>query len=335
MNKNFCIYIIVAFIFIGTKLCGQVTPPGETKPIPESNGLYLSSYDEPQKLSRPEAVCACQNKGDGWRLPTAGELQQIATKSSLLTTGLTYWSIDKVDGKLEFYSVGSENGKLKKEPYNTKNSIRCVWSSTEFVPISGAMEVAAESDNKPSTEPVTITKEEAQVANNEVSNEPQTKNKDAEKTHPQAKDEKEELPKESANIFSAKFPYKHSLGIIGGNITGFSYKTFVKDHFAIELDLAACQVFVYFDKFYMGIPVLNLNFLYQGQFTKGLYGIAGGGGNIGFDIINNDVWWGLCTLFGLEYVFEKPVSIQFDFRPGFGQMDFAWALCLSVRYVFK
>ncbi len=63
--------LVVLCLIFGYQLFGQTdTPPYGTKLVPGSNNLYLFSYDEPEKLNRPDAVCACQNKGDGWRLPT-------------------------------------------------------------------------------------------------------------------------------------------------------------------------------------------------------------------------------------------------------------------------
>ena len=122
------------FMLLGIQLYGQDTPPYDTQPVAGANGLYLFSYDEPLKMSRPEAICACQNKGAGWRLPTVSELQQISAQNAGLTAGYTYWTIDKVYGKLKFYTVSADNGKVKKSSYNAKNSIRCVWSSTSIIP---------------------------------------------------------------------------------------------------------------------------------------------------------------------------------------------------------
>lgn len=387
------------FLMIGCRLFGQTdTPPYGTTLIPGSNNLYLFSYDEPEKLNRPDAVCACQNKGNGWRLPTLNELQVIASQNVGLTAGNTYWTMDKVVGKLEFYAVSS-NGKVKKCSYSDKNAIRCVWSPNVAAPDPKPVEAVQKPVTKPVTEPSPKEPENNAVAvetpapkskeepkSDNKTAEPQTKKKDEEKPAPtpKVKEEKEKPPKENKYVFSEKFPYKHSLGIVAGNINGISYKTFVRKHFAIELDLAGCEVslcsfrdyYEYYDnynyqsKYYeyirtvsaMSGPVLHLNFLYQGHFTKGLYGMVGGGINIGYsftpelrkayrpNMYNNPYanWEefgkaGAGALLGLEYVFEKPVALQFDFRPGYGilfsDLDyynfFDWSLCLSVRYVFK
>lgn len=333
------------FLMIGCRLFGQTdTPPYGTTLIPGSNNLYLFSYDEPEKLNRPDAVCACQNKGNGWRLPTLNELQVIASQNVGLTAGNTYWTMDKVVGKLEFYAVSS-NGKVKKCAYSDKNTVRCVWSPYVAAPESKPVETISENNAVVEETPTSMAKEEQPKDNNKAA-EPQTKKKNEEKPAPtpKVKEEKEKPQKESRYVLSEKFPYKHSLGIVAGNINGISYKTFVRKHFAIELDLAGCEVSigVPFD-FYLGTPVLNLNFLYQGSLTKGLYGIAGGGINIGYELFELGGKAGAGALLGLEYVFEKPVSLQFDFRPGYGCVFddyhdyhfFDWALCLSVRYVFK
>ena len=372
---------------------GQVSPPYGTKPVEGANGLYLFSYDEPEKLNRPDAVCACQNKGDGWRLPTLNELQVLASQNAGLTAGNTYWTIDKVVGKLEFYAVSS-NGKVKTCTFSDKNTIRCVWSpyvaATETKPVEAVSEPVTKpvneqgsdvSENKADVEttPAPIAEGEQQKEEKKAA-EPQTKSKDEEKPvqSPKVKEEKEKTHKENTAIFSEKFPYKHSLGLVAGNINGISYKTFIKDHFAIELDLAGFEVSLcsFYNNYYyqynyykynrtilaMSAPVLHLNFLYQGHFTKGLYGMVGGGINIGYsftpelrkayrpNMYNNPYanWEefgkaGAGALLGLEYVFEKPVALQFDFRPGYGilfsDLDyynfFDWSLCLSVRYVFK
>ena len=381
------------FLMIGCRLFGQTdTPPYGTTLIPGSNNLYLFSYDETEKLNRPDAVCACQNKGNGWRLPTLNELQMIASQNVGLTAGNTYWTMDKVVGKLEFYAVSS-NGKVKKCSYSDKNAIRCVWSPNVAAQDPKPVEAVQKPVTKPVTEPspkepennaVAVetpapkSKEEPKADNKTA--EPQTKKKDEEKPAPtpKVKEEKEKPPKESKYVFSEKFPYKHSLGIVAGNINGISYKTFVKDHFAIELDLAGfemslCPIETYNSYYYGGYyyyrnvlatsaPVLHLTLLYQGHFTKGLYGMVGGGINIGYSFTEElrspyqpymyncpYCYWeefgkgGAGALLGLEYMFEKPVAIQFDFRPGYGILFsdlndyhfFDWALCLSVRYVFK
>lgn len=402
MNTTFCKipYLFLGlFLMVGIRLYGQETPPYGTKPVAGANGLYLFSYDEPEKLNRPDAVCACQNKGDGWRLPTLNEMQVLASQNVGLTAGNTYWTMDKVVGKLEFYAV-SANGKVKKSAFSDKNTIRCVWSpyvaTTETKPVESVSEPITKpateqgsnvSENKvdDETTPAPKAKKKQQKENNKAA-ESQTKNKDEEKPvqSPKMKEEKEKTPKKSTAIFSEKFPYMHSLGLVVGNINGISYKTFIKDHFAIELDLAGFEMslcsfrdyYEYYDnynyqsKYYeyirtvsaMSAPVLHLNFLYQGHFTKGLYGMVGGGINIGYSFtpelrkayrpyMYNDPYanWeefgkaGAGALLGLEYVFEKPVALQFDFRPGYGilfsDLDyynfFDWSLCLSVRYVFK
>lgn len=159
----------------------------------------------------------------------------------------------------------------------------------------------------------------------------------------------------------AQAPYTHSIGGNVGNMQAFSYKTFVTNHFAIQVDLGT--------KITLGAGEhwnteiwdfeLNPNFMYEGHFTKGLYGFIGGGVALGY---NWNLWglqydwygyhWGARTcdngkfgvnaIMGLEYKFNAPVTLQFDFRPGYGLLFdenwhwsyFDWGLNLSCRYTF-
>lgn len=155
--------------------------------------------------------------------------------------------------------------------------------------------------------------------------------------------------------------YTHSIGGNVGNMQAVSYKTFITNHFAIQVDLGT--------KITLGAGrhwnaeiwdlELNPNFMYEGHFTKGLYGFIGGGVSLGY---NWNIWgahynwvghhWGSRTcdngkfganaIMGLEYKFNAPVTLQFDFRPGYGLLFnrdwnwsyFDWGLNLSCRYTF-
>ncbi|MCQ2284231.1 MAG: hypothetical protein MJZ57_04960 [Bacteroidales bacterium] len=99
---------------------------------------------------------------------------------------------------------------------------------------------------------------------------------------------------------------------------------------------------------------LNANFMYEGNFTKGLYGFVGGGVSMGYNwnFASWDYWggnyhsdlgkFGLNAILGLEYKISAPVTFQWDFRPGYGclfaeHVDihyFDWSVNLGVRYTF-
>lgn len=157
-------------------------------------------------------------------------------------------------------------------------------------------------------------------------------------------------------VFSAQAqaPYKHSIGVTAGTLEAVSYKTFITNHFAFQADLG--YQYIVTDVQYWGksreLQALNLNpnFMYEGSLTKGLYGFVGGGVSLGYLWINplfvldavSLGKFGTNAIVGLEYKFNIPLTLQFDFRPGYGLIFdeyntlnfFDWNLCAGVRYTF-
>ena len=162
---------------------------------------------------------------------------------------------------------------------------------------------------------------------------------------------------------NAQAPYKNGIGVSVGNMQALTFKTFAGNHFAFQLDLGT--KFITTDGRFRnmnltGVNVwsleLNPNFIFEGHFAKGLYGLVGIGGSIGYSwntLSYNGifgVWhtrsdFGKCGangIFGLEYKFNAPVALQFDFRPGYGCLFaegydfhyFDWSVNLGVRYTF-
>ncbi len=161
----------------------------------------------------------------------------------------------------------------------------------------------------------------------------------------------------------AQAPYQHSIGVTVGNFQAFSYKTFVLDHFAIQVDLGT-KILCTDGEDFNGLVSLDLevnpNFMYEGNFTGGLYGFAGGGVSLGYswsiwdhryvgrpDTHNWDVGkFGINAILGLEYKLNIPLTLQFDFRPGYGMWFaegyrrnnvvnfFDWSVNAGVRYTF-
>lgn len=156
---------------------------------------------------------------------------------------------------------------------------------------------------------------------------------------------------------NAQAPYKHSIGATVGNMQAISYKTFVTDHFAIQVDLGnkiLCtngeyppitngerQIRQKWEEWNFWDLELNPNFMYEGHFVAGLYGFAGGGVSLGYSWRHwNPVmaayytgwinyyppyrarWdrgkFGVNAMLGLEYKLNIPLALQFDFRPGYG-----------------
>ena len=173
-------------------------------------------------------------------------------------------------------------------------------------------------------------------------------------------------------VFSAhaQAPYKHSIGATVGSMQAFSYKTFVTDHFAIQVDLGTKLTHTDGENV-RGINIwdleLNPNFMYEGNFVAGLYGFAGGGVSLGYSWTAwdprvshshytlywhyNEHYWdvgkfGINAILGLEYKLNIPLTLQLDFRPGYGMLFgekfwgdnvwnyFDWSLNAGIRYAF-
>lgn len=182
----------------------------------------------------------------------------------------------------------------------------------------------------------------------------------------------------------AQAPYQHSVGVSFGNMQAISYKTFLTDHFALQVDLgtkitttAGCinwgkyivygpdyEVISKFNPINIWTLELNPNFLYEGHFVNGLYGMFGGGVSLGYNWYrgygydDNRIYYGdpsfmlyyntpfgkfgTNVLLGLEYKFNAPVTLQLDVRPGYGLLFYEsggpllhyadWSVNFGVRY---
>ena len=150
------------------------------------------------------------------------------------------------------------------------------------------------------------------------------------------KKEKEKKEKEQKEIRD----YTHSVGIAVGSSYGLAYKYFFKDNWALKVDITDN---VY--KMFENIPFENFDFnpnvLYQMPIktfkTCRLDFFAGGGTTFGWATCNHS-WhsehygcrnsgfsdyersfvWGLNGILGLEVNLAIPMTIEFDFRPGYG-----------------
>jgi len=89
-----------------------------------SCALYIQNIDLPKTFTWNEAINAC---GEGWRLPTATELQCMCSKKIGITKfyGKQYWSSDDVSSR-DAFSVTTNDCKKSKEDKNDKYCVRCV-----------------------------------------------------------------------------------------------------------------------------------------------------------------------------------------------------------------
>lgn len=159
---------------------------------------------------------------------------------------------------------------------------------------------------------------------------------------------------------NAQAPYKNGFGVSVGNMQALTFKTFAGNHFAFQLDLGTkitCTDGRVKNNYnFSGLDIwtleLNPNFIFQGRLAGNLYGFVGIGASIGYSWNTFSWGWfssrsdfGKCGangIIGMEYKFNAPVALQFDFRPGYGCLFaehfdahyFDWSVNLGVRYTF-
>jgi hypothetical protein len=173
-----------------------------------------------------------------------------------------------------------------------------------------------------------------------------------EKKEKKEKEKKEKKEKEQKEIKD----YTHSVGIAVGSSFGLAYKYFFKDNWALKVDITdnafkghwdAYTIFTNFD--------FNPNVVYQMPIktfkTCRLDFFVGGGTTLGFGYLYldsytsydtdeisshncvDDWWyidrysgmsfiWGLNGILGLELNLAIPMTIELDFRPGYGLFSF-------------
>ncbi|MBO4543358.1 MAG: hypothetical protein J5725_09290 [Bacteroidales bacterium] len=147
---------------------------------------------------------------------------------------------------------------------------------------------------------------------------------------------------------SAMAQYTHSIGATVGSMNGFSYKG-VFGSLGVQADLGLKLTEGAFEHYSWNVFTveLNPNLMYQANATGGLYWFVGGGFSMGYCFDHAGYYvdlgkFGLNAIGGLEYKFGIPLTLQFDFRPGFGLLFndswhagyFDWGLNLGVRYTF-
>lgn len=160
-----------------------------------------------------------------------------------------------------------------------------------------------------------------------------------------------------AGIFTAnaQTPYKVGIGVTVGNMQALSLKAFAGSHFAFQVDLGTKVTRAVTKNTDLTIWdfELNPNIMFEGHLGKGLYGLVGIGGSIGYSWnIFNTGWFvfnstrsdfGKCGangILGVEYKIKAPLAFQLDFRPGYGCLFaehfdmhyFDWSVNLGIRY---
>jgi len=167
---------------------------------------------------------------------------------------------------------------------------------------------------------------------------------------------------------NAQAPYRHSIGGTVGNMNAFSYKTFFTNHLAFSIDAGYKWTYTYatyhekgtnyaFDvrNFNPFTIEINPNLMYEAPTGKGgLHWFIGGGLSGGYSWANYyDGFYGTYRYYygkvgvnaigGIEYKFNIPLTLQADFRPGYGLMCgkyynihyFDWGVNVGLRYTIQ
>ncbi len=151
---------------------------------------------------------------------------------------------------------------------------------------------------------------------------------------------------------NAQKPYNHSVGGIGGNFFGLTYKTYLLDDLALGTDFGVKLVYTNGEGF-GGSDIMTLevnpNVMYAKKTKDNLHWLFGGGISLGYNFLSEQFQpvtagkFGFNALAGIEYKFNIPLVLQADIRPGYGMRFIAnqdtwhffdWGVCVSVRYVF-
>jgi len=103
--------------------------PKNTIKIPDIE-IYVSVNDEVSRMPYDVAKSACACKGNGWRLPTIGELQAIYGYKDMFGNFSReyYWASDQKMFTGRFYNLNFKNGRIADEEMDEDNKVRCIWS---------------------------------------------------------------------------------------------------------------------------------------------------------------------------------------------------------------
>ena len=107
----------------------EVDPPANTVKIPGYE-LYAKGMDEGSRMDWLVAKRTCECKGEGWRLPTIGELKVLYDYRDMFENFSKeyYWASDQNPYNGKYYNLSFLNGRADVENIKERNKVRCVWS---------------------------------------------------------------------------------------------------------------------------------------------------------------------------------------------------------------
>lgn len=148
------------------------------------------------------------------------------------------------------------------------------------------------------------------------------------------------------SIAQEKTPYKATIGARLGVLTGFTYKTFVNDNFALE-GVVGSRLF----NNAMVAGLVQYHFTQITEVTElGIYPYVGGGIHLGYGYgyVGSRGWGsyaspypvvGIDAVVGAEYKFkDAPFAVGLDLMPFFDFINFFpgfYSVGVTGRYIFK
>jgi hypothetical protein len=130
-------FLFTSFLIISSLIIGQINPMID-KPYQLGN-LDIAEYDFPNKMNWDEAIKACSDLGNGWRLPMIDELEYIDSLNNRIVILGPHWSITwashPADGTmtnsawLYMFKLG-EQGYASDDYKNFQYFVRAVRTST-------------------------------------------------------------------------------------------------------------------------------------------------------------------------------------------------------------
>ncbi len=126
---SIALFATVLVSFAQSSNGNEVDPPGNTVKIPGYE-LYVKGIDENNRMDWIVAKRTCECKGEGWRLPTIGELQVLYEYKDMFDNFSReyYWAYDQNPYNGRYYNLSFRNGRVSDEVVDENNKVRCVWS---------------------------------------------------------------------------------------------------------------------------------------------------------------------------------------------------------------
>lgn len=347
MNNKLKVFAALLCLFAAFLKTNAQEPSGAVK-VEGAEGLYVSQYDEPNTMTRADAIRACYRKGEGWHLPSLMEMS--LARQEILSYGMRddwYWTTSSATKMLHYKEYNPVMDQEKDADCSSKRVVRCFWSKSDAKTAVPVQQKTVAAESKAPVAEKQDAQESVPVQQKTVATESKAPVAEKQNVQESAPEQQNAVPKQVAETQdsytlasdepAAEYK-KNSVGVVLGNMQALSLKFIRNEHFGIELDLGMWYSISSVQYYAAGF---NLNFTGVWNFTPNLFGFAGGGISFGYNVLNDwsgetsDIYdlinqkyfyfwhmhnWGKAgtnAIVGVEYRFaDMPLALSFDFRPG-------------------